>query len=342
MIKKILIALLAVLAAGAASLLILGYARSRTEHGRLDTKAAIVLELRDAFSGEPVLTAARLREEEISRGRFLQGARVPVASIEEMKIPGPGGEIGVRVYRPGKQGPLPALVFYHGGGWVVGSLDTSDNQCRMLSNRASAAVVSVDYRLAPEHPFPAALEDSYTALEWVSRNAESLGVDPSHIAVGGGSAGGNLAAAVALMARDRGGPRIAYQVMIYPATNLVDFSTASHRSFAEGYGLTGEHVEFFRDSYLPEAADRKSPYASPLLAESLKGLPPAIVITAGFDVLRDEGIAYAERLEAVGVPTVRAHYPSMIHGFVSMDRVFGEAEEAIDEAAMALSEAFAR
>ena len=342
MIKKILIAFLGILAAGVAAVLILGYSWSRTEHGRLDTKAAIALGLRDAFSREPLLTAERLREEEGTRARFLQGARVPVASIEERKIPGPGGEIGVRVYRPGKKGRLPVLLFYHGGGWVIGDLDTNDNQCRMLANRASAAVVSVDYRLAPEHPFPAALEDSYAALEWVSRNAESMGLDPSRIAVGGGSAGGNLAAAVALMARDRGGPRIACQLMVYPATNLLEFSTASHRSFAEGYGLTREHVEFFRDSYLPEAADRKSPYASPLLAESLKGLPPAIVITAGFDVLRDEGIAYAERLEAAGVPTVRAHYPSMIHGFVSMDRVFGEAEEAIDEAAMALSEAFAR
>jgi len=342
MIKRIVVLLFGTLAVAIASVLILGVSWSRTEYGPLDYKAAIALKLRDAFSGEEVLTPARLREEAISRARTLQGRPVAVARIEEMKIPGPAGEIPIRVYWPGGNGPFPVLVFYHGGGWVIGNLDTGDSQCRMLSNKASAVVVSVDYRLAPEHRFPAAVDDSYAALEWVSRNADRLGVDPSRIAVGGGSAGGNLTAAVALMARDRGGPELVYQVMFYPATNLFDLTTASHRDFAEGYGLTREHVEFFRDSYLPEVADRRSPYASPLLAESLEDLPPAIVITAGFDVLRDEGIAYAERLEAAGVPTLRAHYPSMIHGFVTMDRIFGEAEDAIDKAATALSEAFGK
>ena len=342
MIQKVLIALLGTLAVAIVAILILGYSWSRTEYGILDYKTAIVLKLRDAFSGDPVLTAAPMREEAIARGRILQGRPVPVAKVEEMTIPGPAGEIPIRVYWPTADGPLPVLVFYHGGGWVIGNLDTSDSLCRMLSNRAPAVVVSVDYRLAPEHRFPAAVDDSYAALEWVSRNAARLNVDPSRIAVGGGSAGGNLAAAVALMARDRAGPGLAYQVLIYPATNLLDLTTASHRNFADGYGLTREHIEFFRDSYLPEVPDRRNPYASPLLAESLEGLPPAIVITAGFDVLRDEGIAYAERLEAAGVPTILANYPSMIHGFVTMDRLFGEAEQAIDEAAAALSEAFGK
>jgi acetyl esterase len=342
MIKKVLLSLLGVLAAVVATILILGTFWSRTEHGLLDYKAAIALKLRDAFSGEAVLTATRLREEAITRARTLQGRPVAVARIEEMTIPGPGGEIPIRVYWPRENGLLPVLVYYHGGGWVIGDLDTNDSLARMLSKKASAVVVSVDYRLAPEHRFPAAAADCYAALEWVSRNADRLNVDPSRIAVGGGSAGGNLTAAVALMARDRAGPRLVVQVMFYPATNLFDLTTASHLDFADGYGLTRAHVEFFRDSYLPEAADRKSPYASPLLAESLENLPPAIVITAGFDVLRDEGIAYAERLEAAGVPTVSADYPSMIHGFVSMDRVFGEAEDAIDEAAAALLEAFER
>ena len=342
MIKRIVVLLFGTLAIAIAAVLILGVFWSRTEHGHLDYEAAIALKLRAAFSGEEVLTPARMREEAISRARTLQSRPVGVARIEEMKIPGPAGEIPIRVYWPREGVPLPVLVYYHGGGWVIGDLDTNDSLCRMLSNRTSAVVVSVDYRLAPEHPFPAAVDDSYAALVWVSRNAESLGVDRSRIAVGGGSAGGNLTAAVALMARDRGGPELVYQVMIYPATNLFDLTTASHRDFAEGYGLTRKHVEFFRDSYLPELADRRSPYASPLLAESLEDLPPAIVITAGFDVLRDEGIAYAERLEAAGVPTLRAHYPSMIHGFVTIDRLFGEADDAIDEAAAALSEAFQR
>jgi acetyl esterase len=340
MIKKTLFSLLAVLAAVVVLILILGYSWSRTEHGILDYKAAIALRLRRAFTGEPVLTATRLREDAIARARTLQGRPVDVARIEEMRIPGPGGEIPIRVYWPKQGGPLPVLVFYHGGGWVIGSPDTNDNMSRMLANKASAVVVSVDYRLAPEHPFPAALKDCYAALEWVSRHPERLNADRSRIAVGGGSAGGNLAAAVALMARDKAGPRLVHQVLIYPATNLLDLTTASHRDFADGYGLTRAHVEFFRDAYVPEVADRKNPYASPLLAASLEDLPPAIVITAGFDVLRDEGIAYAERLEAAGVPAVSAHYPHMIHGFVAMDRVFGEAEDAIDAAAAALRESF--
>jgi len=342
MIQMIILALVGLLLVGVAAILILGYSWSRTEHGILDYKTAIVLKLRDAFSGDQVLTAARMREEAIARGRLMQKKPVPVAKVEEMTIPGPGGEIPIRVYWPTEEGSLPVLVFYHGGGWVTGNLDTSDNLCRMLSSRAPAVVVSVDYRLAPEHCFPAAVDDSYAALEWVSRNAERLDVDSSRVAVGGASAGGNLAAAVALMTRDRAGPGLASQVLIYPVTNLLDLTTASHLHFADGYGMTREHVEFFRDSYLPEVPDRKNPYASPLLAESLEDLPSAIVITAGFDVLRDEGVAYAERLEAADVPTIHVNYPSMIHGFVAMDRLFGEAEEAIDEAAAALSEAFGR
>jgi len=340
MIKQTLISLLAVLASVVVLILILGYSWSRTEHGILDYRAAIMLRLYHGFSGEPVLTATQMREDAIGRARTLQGRPVEVARIEEMKIPGPGGEIPIRVYWPNQEGPLPALVLYHGGGWVIGSPDTTDSMSRMLANKASAVVISVDYRLAPEHRFPAAVEDCYAALEWVSRHPDRLNVDPSRIAVGGSSAGGNLAAAVALMARDKAGPGLVHQVLVYPATNLLDLTTDSHRDFADGYGLTRAHVEFFRESYLPEMADRKSPYASPLLAASLEGLPPAIVITAGFDVLRDEGIAYAERLEAAGVPAVSAHYPSMIHGFVVMDRVFGEAEDAIDAAARALRASF--
>lgn len=342
MLKKVLIALSVVLTLPIAAVLVLGLSWSRTEHGVLDYRTAIILKLRDLLPGEEVLEAGRLREEGRSRARWLQGRPAPVAKVEEMAIPGPAGEIPIRVYWPAGSGPWPVVVYYHGGGWVIGDLDTNDGLCRLLSNGASAVVVSVDYRLAPEHRFPAAVEDSYAALEWVFRNAARLDADPSRIAVGGGSAGGNLAAAVALMARERGGPALTYQVLIYPATNLVELDTESHRSFAEGYGLTREHIEFFRDSYIPDAGDRRSPYASPLLAASLEGLPPALVITAGFDPLRDEGIAFAERLEAAGVPTATVNYPGMIHGFVTLDRLFGEAEEAIGEAARALSEAFGR
>jgi acetyl esterase len=342
MVKAILGAVFGLLAVAIVSVLILGHFWSRTEHGNLDYKTAIALKLRDAFSEDQPLTPARMREEARARTRMLQGEPVAVARLEEMKIPGPGGEIPMRVYWPAGTGPFPVIVFYHGGGWVIGDLDTNDPVCRMLSSKVSAVVVSVDYRLAPEHRFPAAVDDCYAALEWVSLNAARLDADASRIAVGGGSAGGNLAAAVALMSRDRAGPALACQVMFYPVTNVFELTTPSHGHFADGYGLTREHVEFFRDRYVPEERDRKNPYASPLLADSLEGLPPAIVVTAGFDVLRDEGIAYAERLEAAGVATTTAHYPSMIHGFVAMDRLFGEAEDAVDEAAAALLEAFGK
>jgi acetyl esterase len=340
MIKRITFGLLGLVAVAVGSVLIAGYLWSRTEHGTLDYKAAIALKLYDALADDGPLIPAKMREAADARMRMLQGGSVAIARVEDREIPGPAGGIPIRVYWPGQGGPFPVLLFYHGGGWVIGNLDTNDELCRMLSRGASAVVVSVGYRLAPEHRFPAAVEDCYAALEWVHLNADALDVDRSRIAVGGASAGGNLAAVVALMARDRAGPELAYQLMFYPATNLFELNTASHRHFADGYGLAADHVEFFRDCYLPQLADRENPYASPLLADSLADLPPAMVITAGFDVLRDEGIAYAEGLEAAGVEAAHLHYPTMIHGFVAMTRLFDEGRDAIQRATDGLSEAF--
>ncbi|MDN3016153.1 alpha/beta hydrolase fold domain-containing protein [Paenibacillus sp. BSR1-1] len=271
--------------------------------------------------------------------RLLAGVPEQVAKVENRTIPVPGGEIPVRIYTPSGEGPFPALVYYHGGGWVIGNLDTVDVPCRMLANRAGCVVVSVDYRLAPEHKFPTAAEDSYAVVKWVAEQAASIQVDPERIAVGGDSAGGNLAAVVALMARDQGGPSIAYQMLIYPVTNH-SYETESYRENANGYFLTKNTMVWFWNHYLRDEQDGKNPYASPLLAEDLSGLPPALVITAGFDPLRDEGEAYAERLKATGVPVEATRYDGMIHGFFWMPGVLEQGSAAIKQAANALNQAF--
>jgi acetyl esterase len=269
----------------------------------------------------------------------LQGAVEAVAHVEDRPLPGPAGPIPIRVYAPEGPRPLPALVYFHGGGWVLGSLETHDALCRTLANAAGCALVSVDYRLAPEHPFPAAPEDAYAATRWIAENAGTIGIDAQRIAVGGDSAGGNLAAVVALLARERGGPRLVHQLLIYPATDAA-CDTASHRDNAQGYLLTTEAMAWFWNHYCPDRARRGDWRASPLRAGDLRGLPPAHVITAEFDPLRDEGEAYAARLRAAGVPVRLERYDGMIHGFVSMGAVIATGRRAIREAVAELRAAF--
>src|SRR5438093_13283858 len=230
-----------------------------------------------------------------------------VARVENRALPGPLGEIPVRVYTPEGRAPFPVLVYFHGGGWVIGSLETHDGICRHLANAAGAVVVSVDYRLAPEHPFPASGEDAYAATRWAADNAASFGGDPRRVAVGGDSAGGNLAAVVSLMARDRGGPPLVFQLLVYPVTDF-SFDTPSYSENAEGYLLSAESMRWFWGHYLADPADGKHPHASPLQAENVRGLPPALVITAEYDPLRDEGEAYAARLKQAGVPVTVSRY----------------------------------
>jgi acetyl esterase len=263
----------------------------------------------------------------------------PVAHVEDALIPGPGGSIPVRIYAEDSPKPRPCLVYFHGGGWVLCGLDTHDTVCRAIARRSGGVVVSVDYRLAPEHKYPAALEDCYAATQWVAENATRLGIDPQRIAVGGDSAGGNLAAATCLKGRDEGGVKPALQVLVYPVTNLASFDTDSYRNFAEGYFLTASEMEWFRASYLCRPEDASDPYASPLLAPDLRGLPPALVITAECDVLRDEGEAYAQRLEQAGVPVVATRYPGMIHPFFSMAGALEQGRAAIEQVAAAVREA---
>jgi acetyl esterase len=265
----------------------------------------------------------------------------PVAHVEDRRIDGPAGAIPVRVYRgTGAARPAPAIVFFHGGGWVIGSLESHDNLCRALANRAQAVVVAVDYRLAPEHRFPAAAEDCFATTRWVAEHGAEIGADATRIAVAGDSAGGNLAAVVALMTRDRGGPRLRHQALIYPVTDP-DFERASYRENAEGYLLTRDAMRWFWDHYVPDAARRHDPYVAPLRAEKLVGLAPATVITAEFDPLRDEGEAYAERLREAGVPTTLTRYDGQIHGFVSLHEVFDQGKAAVAAIAATLRTALA-
>ncbi len=307
----------------------------------LDTQARALLDQMAAAGAPPFesLTPEQAREM-IMQMRELAGPPEPVARVEDRVAATAAGPIPVRIYTPEAAGPLPMLVYFHGGGWVIGNLETVDAPCRALANRAGCLIVSVDYRLAPEHKFPAAAEDCYAATRWAAEHAAELGGDPARIAVGGDSAGGNLAAVVALMARERGGPRLAYQLLIYPVTNY-DFSTPSYQENAEGYLLTKNAMVWFWDHYLRQPSDWEHPYASPLRAADLRGLPPAFVITAEYDPLRDEGEAYADRLRQAGVPTELRRYDGMIHGFFQMAGVFDQGKKVIADAAAALRAAFA-
>ncbi len=249
---------------------------------------------------------------QFSEGVFPEPAEPePVGDVMELSVSDEG--VPIRVYVPEREGPYPTLVYYHGGGWVIGDLDSHDETCRVLASEADCLVVSVDYRRSPEHKFPTPLEDCYTALEWVFENAESMQIDTDSVFVGGDSAGGNLAAAVALLARDNEGPEIARQVLIYPVTDY-GFDTPSYEENGDGGLLSRADMEWFWDHYLRDEIDGKNPYASPLQAQRLEGLPPATVITCGLDPLRDEGAAYAKRLEDAGVPVTHHNYEDCIHG----------------------------
>jgi acetyl esterase len=275
-----------------------------------------------------------------TRAMMAQSPRPPgedVDQVRELTIDGPAGTIPARLFRPAGSGaaPLPLVVFFHGGGWVFGGLDSHDGLCRMLANRTGAVVVSVDYRLAPEHPYPAAADDAYAATVWAVDHAAELGADPARVAVAGDSAGGNLAAVVALRARDEGGPELAFQLLVYPVVDF-DRERPSTVRNGTGYFLTQDAMRWFDDQYTPDVAHRDHAYAAPLRAGSLAGLPPALVITAEYDPLCDEGAAYADALVAAGVPATLSCYEGVFHGFFSMALAIEKARAAVDEASAAL------
>ena len=305
----------------------------------LDPQAKQVLE-QIAALGLPANHLVSPSQARVNMKSRPRAAGPEVSRVEDRLIPGPGLDIPVRIYTPTGSGPFPILVWFHGGGWVVGDLETADPTARHLSVGAKCMVISVDYRLAPESKFPGAADDSYAATVWAAQHATRLNGDASKIAVGGDSAGGNLAAAVALMARDRGGLSLTFQLLVYPVTAR-DFDRSSYRQNAEGYGLTLDAMRWYWDHYLQHPEDASNPYAAPLVAENLKGLPPALVITAECDPLRDEGEAFAKRLQAAGVPTTYSLYDGMIHGFFGMTAVLDKGKQAVAEACAALQQAFA-
>ena len=271
----------------------------------------------------------------------LGGPEQPVHQVVNRKVPGDGGLIPVRVYRPSAASPLPALIYFHGGGFVLGGLDMVDRTCRAMANASGCVVISVDYRLAPEHPFPAAADDAFAATQFVAEHAADFGVDPSLIAVGGDSAGGNLATVVALRARDAGGPALAFQLLVYPLVDFTDHDSGSMREFAEGHFLTTAIMDYFADHYLPPGVDRRQPWVSPLKA-NLAGLPPASVLTAECDPLRDQGEAFAARLKQAGVQTALKRYDGMIHPFFGLGGIIDGARAAVADASAALKAALTR
>ncbi len=280
---------------------------------------------------------------EMANGLFasMAGELAPVAKVEDRTAPGPAGDIPLRVYTPAGQGPFPILLYFHGGGWTIGNRDAYDGPCRALARAVPCVVASVEYRLAPEHKFPAAAEDCYAVTRWMGEHGATLGGDPGRVAIGGDSAGGNLTAVVALMARDRGGPRLAHQVMIYPATDAA-LQTASYRDNADGYFLTTSTMRWFWGNYLTGPADVENPYVSPLRATDHRGLPSATILTAEFDPLRDDGESYAQALRAADVPVRLKRFDGQIHAFLSLAGTFPQAAVAIEDIAADLRSAFVR
>lgn len=270
----------------------------------------------------------------------LSGEPDVVAAVENRMIPGPQGGIPVRIYRPATDRPLPATMYFHGGGFVIGSLETHDHVCRALAAGSGTTVIAVDYRLAPEHPFPAAVEDCWAATSWVAANASDLGVDAARLAVAGDSAGGNLAAVVALRARDGGGPLVRFQLLIYPALTYEELPSKTDPE-TQTVLLDVDLMRFFWENYVPEGVDPAQAELSPLLAEDLSGLPPTFVVTAAHDPLRDEGEAYANRLGEAGVAVEYRRYESMPHAFFHLGGALPAARQALGDAAEALAKALA-
>jgi acetyl esterase len=290
-----------------------------------------------AGGGRPLHEMTPIEARAMALPPDLAGPEQPVHDVADRTVPGPAGPIAVRVYRPSAAAALPGLVYFHGGGFVLGGLDSADRTCRALAHASGWAVVSVDYRLAPEHPFPAAADDAYVATRYVAEHAAAFGIDPIRLAVGGDSAGGNLAAVTAIQARDAGGPNLIFQLLVYPQVDFTDASP-SMREFAEGHFLTGAVIEYFAGHYFPTLVDRRHRYASPLLGR-LDRLPPAFVITAECDPLRDQGEAYAEALRQAGGAVTLKRYDGMIHPFFSLGGIIDGGREAVADAGSALKSA---
>jgi acetyl esterase len=307
----------------------------------LDPQCKAFLDMLAAAGGPPV------EQLPLAEARAQSMAAIPlgcpaeaVARVEDRTVPGPDGAIQVRLYHPDPSRPLPALIYFHGGGFVLCNLETHDRECRALANAAGCAVIAVEYRLAPEHRFPAAPEDGYAATHHVAAHPGEFGIDATRLAVGGDSAGGTLATVVALMARDRGGPPLVFQLLVYPQTDMtLEDDSASMREFGRNHFLTLEAMQWFREQYFARPEDARHPYASPLLADVTE-LPPATIMTAECDPLRDQGEAYARKLEAAGVHVELRRYPGAIHLFFNLGGIVDAGRTALADAAAALRRAF--
>ena len=308
----------------------------RIDGQELHPQVQIALRLAELSGGSDLIPVPEARARRRRDARVFAGKRIDLPRVESLELPGPAGPLSARLYAPAPTADMqPLIVYFHGGGHVLGDLETHDQPCRFLAREVPALVLSVEYRLAPEHPFPAAVNDAHAAFRWARDNAQRLGADPDRVAVAGDSAGANLAAVVCQLARAEGGPSPSFQALIYP---VIDLSSRrrSHELFGTGFFLTDEEMGWFTDHYLSSAADRDDPRASPILAEDLSGLPPAHVVTAGFDPLRDEGEAYAERLREAGVPVTLRRESDLVHGFINVVGLGGRAREAMDPIAAAL------
>jgi acetyl esterase len=302
----------------------------------LDPEIQPIVDLIEAAAGPPahLVPVAQARAAHDRETALMSGPGEPVAQVRELELPGPGGAIRVRLFRPRADGRLPLVAYLHGGGWVLGTLDAFDPLCRALANASGAQVASIDYRLAPEHPFPAAPEDARAAVRWLAAHAGELGADPTRLAIAGDSAGGNLAAVTARRLRDEGGPALRMQTLIYPVCDSA-LDTRSYHENGSGFGLSAASMRRYWELYL-DGADGRHPDASPLRAEDLSGLPPAYLVTVGRDVLRDEGEAYARALEAAGVPVRLRRYDGAVHGFIRWLARARLARQAVAEAGAAL------
>jgi acetyl esterase len=309
----------------------------------LDPQARALLDLMIERGVPPMHTLEPPEARRLYRERrgFTQPPSITMAEVRDLAAEGPRGPIGMRLYRPDSAAAMaPALVYYHGGGWVIGDLDTHDVLCRDLAHRSGCVVVAVDYRLGPEQPFPAAVDDCLAAARWVQAQASALGIDAARIALGGDSAGGNLATVTAIGLRDGGGFAPRFQLLIYPGTDM-RATAPSHTSNGQGYVLTADTIAYFRAKYIPDPRQWTDWRASPLLHGNLAKLPPALVLTAGYDPLRDEGRAYADALSKAGVPTQYVCFERQVHGFITMGRLIDEANTAVALCAQAMARALA-
>jgi acetyl esterase len=308
----------------------------------LDPEIQPIIDRMESAPGPPahLVPIAQARAAHDAESAEMSGPGEEVAAVRDVGVPGPGGPIPVRLFRPlGPTGSIPLVAYFHGGGWVIGTIDAFDPLCRALANASGALIASIGYRLAPEHPFPAALEDARAAVRWLAASAPELGADPERMAIAGDSAGGNLATVTARRLRDEGAPRLRFQALVYPVCDSA-LNTPSYRDAATGFGLSPESMKRYWELYL-DGADGRHPDASPLQADDLAGLPPAFVLTVRDDVLRDEGEAYARALEAAGVPVTLRRYDGAVHGFFRWLAKAEIARRAVAETGAALRAALA-